>query len=137
MPAPTVYTEQTLTAYMLSVTSKISSVLQLDAHDFTEAVADTLLAYGVDDISSATRIAKLRALAKVEAWRTVKAATAGQVTFSADGSSFNLSDLREQAQSNLETAELEAMHYGLTGYAVGVAAISYANDPYAETEESA
>jgi hypothetical protein len=131
MTVPTAYTASQLQAFMLRTTGNLGTVLSLTTIDFEDAVTDVLLGYGVNTIESASDIAKLRALAKVEAWKVAKAKAAGRTDFDADGASFTRSQLIEQAQSNLEMAEQEAMvHGGLAGYAVTTAVFTYPGDPY-------
>lgn len=137
MPIPAAYTEQELGAYMLGVTGGLGTRLELAVADFDEGVTSALLAYGVDDIANADDIAKLRALARVEAWRTAWNHATGAYDFTADGSSFKRSELAKQAQAQLEQAEREAMAYGgIVGYTVTAARMVYANDPYTDNTET-
>ena len=131
MPVPTVYSEAALKSYMLVVTGNLGTVLGLSEGDFNEAVNDTLLAYDTSTIAGATDIAKLRALAKVQAWRVAKAKAAGKTDFTADGATFKRSQLMQQAQAGLEMAENEAISYGsYTGYAMTASGFVYVGDPY-------
>ena len=130
MPIPTIYNEPLLQHYMLNQTGNLGVVLSLTATNFIEAVADTLLAYGATDIANATDIAKLRALAKVEAWKVAVAHAAGYIEFTADGSSFKANQMHQQALAGLEAAETAAMEFGLSNYMVTVATLRYSNDPY-------
>jgi hypothetical protein len=137
MPVPSHYTEASLRMYMLDVTGGLGTRLELATGDFYEAVSSALLSYGVDDINQATDMAKLRAVARMEAWRTAWNKATGAYDFTADGSSFKRSDLAKQAQAQLEQAEREAMSYGaIAGYAVTTARMGHANDPYQVREEA-
>ena len=130
MPIPTVYSEPLLQQYMLNQTGNLGVVLELDVTDFIEAVADTLLAYGVTGIANATDIAKLRALAKVEAWRVAKAHAAGRTDFDVESAALKRSQLIAQVQMFLDMAEADALLYGLSNYRVTVGALVYSDDPY-------
>lgn len=112
MAIPTSYTESTLRDYMLTVTENVASALGWTATKFTEAVNDALVAYGVSDITSATDIAKLRTLAKVEAWKAVVDGTAADIEFTADGATFKRQQMHQQAVAALERAQAEAVARG-------------------------
>lgn len=140
MAIPASYTEYELTEYMLSVTSAVSATVGetgLQTYAFAEAVNDVLVAYGVDDIADAEDIAKLRSLAKVEAWRTVISHLMTAYDFSADGASYSRSQMLAAAEKALSMAEsaAEASGYSST-YAIQLGTITY-SDAYAlsETED--
>ena len=130
MAAPSSYTEETLAAYMLTCLSKVAAVLGWTTlGDVQEAVNDTLLAYGVGDISAATDVIKLRALARVAIWQQAVASLAAGYDFSADGGSYSRSQLQAMAARALEQAQTLAMPYDAT-YRVTTATITYKHDPY-------
>lgn len=132
MAAPTSYTESSLISYMRTVTQAVSDTLNLNTGAFQEAVNDVLAAYGVSDIADVTDITKLRALAKVAAWRTVNdwlVTTA--YDFSADGGSYKLSQMKEGAEKALAQAEQAASQAGyLDGYAIEMGTLTRPQDPY-------
>lgn len=131
MSVPTAYDETQLKAYMLDVVGGLGARLELIANDFNEAVISTLLLYGVNEAEDAKDIAKLRAIARMEAWRRAASKATGAYDFTADGSTFRRSELAKQAQQELEQAEREAMSYGaLVGYRVTTARLRHTNDPY-------
>lgn len=137
MAIPSSYSEVSLAAYMLSVTGNVAAALGWTASDFTEAVNDALVAYGVPDIANATDIAKLRALAKVEAWRAVVDGTAADIEFTADGANFKRNQMHQQAVAALERAQSEATARGYADSyvpAIQVGAVQW-KDPYL-TDES-
>ena len=142
MAAPTTYTEKTLGQYMQVSLGKVAKALALtagpsDAGDFTEAVNDCLLAYGVDDISTISgrdSITKLRALARVAAWQFVVTNFSALYDFSADGGSYNRSQLFKNAQDSLKLAEQAALPYD-SSYAVQVFGVDQKHDPYAYRPE--
>ncbi len=109
MALPSSYIESTLRDYMFAVTGSVASALGWTAVNFTEAVNDVLFAYGVTDIADAADIAKLRALAKVEAWRAVADATVADYQFSADGGSYSRQQMHQQAVAAWQRAEAEAV----------------------------
>lgn len=136
MAIPSSYTEPTLKNYMLSVLKELGSVLSLAAESFDEAVNDTLLAYGVTDIADATNMLKLRALAKVEAWKVAVTAAGARIDWSEAGASFKQSQYRTSAKEGLALAQSEATQYGgaMAGYEITVGAL-HVHDPYAWSEE--
>lgn len=140
MSAPTSYTEATLATYMHSVLGDVATTMGWSAGtaSYGEAVNETLLAYGVDSISSISGrdgIAKLRALARVEAWRQVISNTAGGYDFSADGASYSRSQMHEQALASMRVAEADAMQYGGYGYEAIFQNLEHVQDPYAYIED--
>lgn len=143
MAIPSSYTEVELQDYMLEITSAISSVIGLVSSDFTEAVNDTLVNYGVNSIASATNIKKLRLLAKIEAWRTVVNVTVAEYDQSRDSGESQVWDKKNQLHTNakaqLEAAETQAASLGYvadgaTYNTVAFGTITY-NDPYSITED--
>lgn len=137
MAIPSSYTESALRDYMVTVTANVAGAIGWTATEFTEPVNDVLVAYGVDNITDATDIAKLRSLARVEAWRAVAGATVADYNFSADGGSYSRNQLHEQAVKALERAESEASAngYAATGaMTIDLGGLKY-QDPYL-TDES-
>lgn len=140
MAAPSSYTESMLRDYMYATTKGVADVVGWTAKDFVEAVNDTLFAYGVDDISDATSMPKLRALARVEAWRAMATVTAGEFDYSADSGQtatyYKRSQLHQQAKASLVVAQAEAGAYVLAG--TGANAVQFGRlvyvDPYAPNE---
>lgn len=140
MSAPTSYTEATLASYMHSVLGDVATALGWAAGtaSYGEAVNEALLVYGVDSISSVSgrdNIAKLRALARVEAWRQVAAYTAGGYDFTADGASYQRSQMHAQAMASMRTAEADAMQYGGYGYEAIFQNLEHVHDPYAYLDD--
>lgn len=137
MAIPSSYTESALRDYMLSVTANVAGAVGWTAVNFTEAVNDALVAYGVADIALATDIAKLRCLARAEAWRSLVAATAADIKFTADGATFERQQLQEHCVAALERAEGEAVDRGymeLYSSTIALGSLKY-SDPYL-TDES-
>jgi len=130
MPVPSAYTETTLADFMHSQLGQFPTLFGWTSPaSYQEAVNETLLAYGVDVIASATDIRKLRALARVEAWKQVINELASKFKFQADGSTFEQQQMHEMALKNLTAAERDAMVY-TTDYSATVGSIGWTNDPY-------
>lgn len=133
MALPASYTEATLAAYMATELGQLATALGYSGSaGYQEAVNGALALYGVADVAQATDIAKLRALARLEAWKL--AASGAAYDFSADGASFSRSQLMDQINARLRAAELEAASYAdLPGYAAAVTGVTYTEDYYADT----
>lgn len=138
MSIPASYTEKTLAEYMHVMLGKVAKALDLHFDpngpgDYAEAVNDTLLAYGAEDIATITgtnNIQKLRALARVAAWQHVVTNFAALYDFSADGASYNRNQLFKNAQEALKLAERAAVVYG-SNYVARVRKVDHVHDPYA------
>ncbi len=104
MAIPSSYTELSLADFMRRITGNVAAALGWTADDFDEAVNETLLAYGVDELSSVTDVAKLRALARVAAWRALVDATAAEYNFSADGGTFSRQQIQDGCKAGLARA---------------------------------
>jgi hypothetical protein len=130
MPAPSVYTEAELAAYMHSVLGAVAAALGYTAPgSYQEAVNETLLAYGVDDIADATDIRKLRMLARVQAWQLAANDTAGDMDFKAGSTSFSRSQVHEQVLKNLSEAQVDALCFD-PSYQVESGSLDWIHDPY-------
>lgn len=134
-----IYTEQSLAEYMERVLGQTGAQIGLSAAsaDFELAVEDAVLTYGsgitIDTagvIVGATDITKLRALAKVEAWRTAVNATAGDYQYSTDGETRLRQQRHEQCKKLLALAVGEAARYGASGMKVGVWPLVQRQDRY-------
>lgn len=137
MPIPSTYTEKTLAEFMETTLGKCAKALELhaapnDAGDFAEAVNDSLLAYGTDDISTISgtdNLLKLRALARKAAWQYVVNNFAALYDFSADGGTYSRSQLFSQAKQAMEQAERQALMYDPV-YQASVVRLDHKHDPY-------
>lgn len=132
MAIPTAYTDFTLRSYMAASLGTIAETLGLDQLSFVEAANDVLLAYGVDDVAAATDVGLLRALARVEALRVAEQAVALSYDFSADGASFDRSQMAARVAALLVRAEADAARLGGGGaaWSVGVGSLGIPGDPY-------
>jgi hypothetical protein len=128
---PTSYTESQLKAFMITALGRIATVIDWDADtdQVAEAVNDTLLAYGVDDIADATDIVKLRALSRYSVLQAAHAWLATDFRFSADGGSYDRQQVFDHVGSLLDTAHSEAFAY-LPRYTVKASTVGYPADPY-------
>lgn len=135
MPAPTSYSETDLALYMheyvLGGDDGTAGALGWADDDsrYTYAVANTLRAYGVSLIADATDMAKLEALARVEAWRAVVQATAAEHDYASGTADFKRSQINAQARAALADAEGAAFAY-TSLYSVGVSAVRNTDTPY-------
>ena len=133
MAAPTSYDENTLAVYMDTLLGSLADVLDWTSGSgsFDEAINETLLAYGVDDIADATDIRKLRTLARREVWAlAVQALVAGDFDKTAEsGASLSLSQRLTNAQQRLTDAINDATIYDTT-YGIQRRRIVRSDDPY-------
>lgn len=140
MTAPTTYTTQELAEYMHTVLGDVAAALGWSAPDsYTEAINETLLTYGVSDIADATDIRKLRAIARVEAWKLAVGSLAARYDFGlADRQEFKRSQMLAGAKEALALAQADAASLGVGGgpqQVVGRTRLRYINDPYVENGE--
>ena len=106
MAAPVSYTEKTLADFMHAELGKTGSLLAYavgaaDAGSYQEAVNETLLNYGASTVDGAVDIQKLRALARVEAWRKAVGDLTTAYRFTSEGSTFDRGRLYQQAVETL------------------------------------
>lgn len=135
MAAPTSYTETSLKQFMGRALGAVADVLGWTIHegDYDEAVNETLLAYGVADIASATDIRKLRTLARREVWRAAMAELSTDYDYSKQGDRSSRSQAFAQAQKMFAMAETDAARYDTDANSVAVETVAYA-DPYEARE---
>lgn len=132
MPAPAIYTEAELATYLLSKQGlgDMAGILGWSTlADLQEVVNETLLSYGVATINLATDIQKLRAIARIEAWRAVVANVSSRITFQAGSQMFTQSDLLPNALKALGLAEQSGAQY-MPGLGAAIEHVEYSNDPY-------
>jgi hypothetical protein len=134
MPAPTSYTEKSLAEFMHAELGRVATVLGYsvgasDAGAYAETVNETLLVYGATTIADASEIKKLRALARLEAWKKAVGDLTTMYKFSADGGSFERQQMFDQAKAKMESAGMVAMAFD-SAYSVVVTRVTPVNDPY-------
>lgn len=134
MPLPVSYTEQTLAEYMHAELREFALGLNwTPTASYAEAVSCAILAYGVFSIDDCTDIAKLRALARVEAWRAAAAAVAGDYTFRDGISTHHRAELLRNALEGLKIALGDAAAY-LPGVCIEKRSVKFSQDPYGVRE---
>jgi hypothetical protein len=134
MAAPTSYTEKSLAEFMHAELGRVANVLTYnvgasDPGDYAEAVNESLLIYGAETIDAAADIAKLRAIAREQAWKKAVGDLTTFFKFSADGGSYERQQMFEQAKAKMESASLAAMVYSAE-YSVRITRSTPVNDPY-------
>ncbi len=136
MTPPILYTEKSLAEFMNAELGKVAILLgyavgALDAGSYAEQVNEAILRYGVTVIGSCTDIMKIRALARVEAWRKACNDLTTTYKFSSDGSSFERETIFNQAATNLNRVLALALVYDTTGaYVIRITRLKPVNDPY-------
>lgn len=134
MDIPARYTDEELKAFMLGEVGNLATVLELEADDFSEAVIDTLLAYGVETLDKADDVAKLRALARVFAWKVAVDKSAGWYNFRSGQDQFERKTVHEQARNRLADAQAKAAVYmPVGGPGLTVGAVAPGRSPYRAT----
>jgi hypothetical protein len=105
-----------------------------------EAIEDrTLEVYGVSTLAEATDLNKLHSIANMVAWNYVVSYFASRYNYSADGSSFQLSQLFDHANTMLAITTADAMSY-VSNFAIAFGkwddteADPYSNVPYFERD---
>lgn len=142
MALPSSYTETTFAQFLHRVLRDLADMLSwsVEGGDFDEIINDTLSAYGVDAISSATNIPKLRALGKLALWEAVLDAAIPEINYTADGTTMNREAIFQHVERKLNTARIDAMPYlPESGYSIEVLSVHHDDpyrwdDPYEETE---
>lgn len=108
MTLPASYTESSLLSFMASTIGTAAEALgwETGTGGYDEAVNDTLLTLGVEDVADYTgSLASVRAVARYHVWSHVVEASAGLIRHSVDQQSFNLPDVQKQALIALARAE--------------------------------
>lgn len=142
MAIPASYTEKTLAEFMYASLGKVASVLTVRLSpdgpgDLAEPVNDALLEYGtqtIGDITGVDNLRKLRAAARVAIWKYVVANFAALYDFSADGASYDRSQMFKHATEALTLAENDLMAFS-SQYSARVVSLRYIHDPYAYSED--
>lgn len=140
MAVPTSYTESELAQFMQDSLGAVATSLGYTVSlpgTYSEPINSTLFMMGVTDISAvgAADIPRLRAFAKVNAWRKAVGDTAADFDFSADGGNYRRSQVHDAALKALQRAEDEAAGYeDATNdlHSIGVSSVFYSADPYRE-----
>lgn len=125
----------TLATYMHAFLSDIATELDwsVAASSYDFPVADAIEAYGEATEALCTDAFKLHAIGKVKVLEHVGRATSNSIDFSADNSTFKMSQLHSQAMEMLANARIGAMIY-LPEYAIETGELEYPSDVYARIE---
>lgn len=131
MPVPTAYTEESFTQYLTNLLERagLSVMLTWVSTHIDEIVVDTLLAYGVNDITEAGDIAKLRALGALQLWEAVAEAAVLEINYTADGATMNREAIYQHAVGLVGQARIAALPY-TDDWQVGNHGVNHADDPY-------
>lgn len=136
MPPPTAYTEAQLAAYLLKDLGEIAEVLGWTSQaQLQEAIHDTVLAYPAADIAACTDVTRVRALARVMAWRQAVGSLSARFDFSDNAGSYSRSQMLKGARDRLADAEYAASTY-LPGMTVYVDPVPRSGDPYVPMTEA-
>lgn len=140
MPVPTTMDEQDVADFMHRELSDVATALGFTATSlgsYEDAVYDVALALDVEDVADETDMAKLRAFAKVAAWKRALSAAAARYDMSDGTQALKRSQLVASIKDALATAETEASQYAaaLAGYEVGVLRVTRTDDPYRQLDD--
>ncbi len=141
------YTETTFQHYLHSVLGRDelgqSLDWSVDNHDYLDALDEALLILDETDITQFTSsedLRKLRAVGRVEVWRSVMSRTAGDYDVKLqDGSDYKRSQLHAHASKMFDVATSEATMLGVnagTVFEVGITKVIHASDHYRYVESS-
>lgn len=129
MTLPFAYTESTLAEFMLGELGVTATATGVTLSDLAEAVNETMLVYGCTDLATALDMRKIRAIARVEAWRTVCNAVAGDYDYSDAGASYSRSQALKNATQRLDESLARAAAYYPT-YQATLSELTFTDDPY-------
>lgn len=136
MAPPVTYTEKQLAEYMLRELGEIAGVLGWTAQSqVQDAIDDALLAYPAAVISAATDISRIRALARVMAWRRAVGSLSARYDFSDQAGSYSRSQMLKGARELLGDAEYAASVYLPSPLTVYVDPVPRTGDPYVPLTE--
>lgn len=136
MTVPSSYSASELADYMHGELGRVAEACAFTSPDsYTQATVRTLIAYGVQDIASATNVPRLLALSSVEAWRLAVGQLTPQFSVNTDGRGQDRSDFFEHALKMLADAQTNALLYPDDGSGVDLASagrvvVRYRCDPY-------
>jgi hypothetical protein len=138
MPLPTVaYTRLQLADYLHRLLGNTAETLgwSVSGGHYWDVLDDALLAYAAAEgassvtIADATDLRQLRALARVEVWRAVVAATTAEHDYGTATARFARGQIHKQALAQLARAEADAAPYA-PEHVVRISAVRHAHDPY-------
>jgi hypothetical protein len=133
MAAPAAYSEATLKGLMHAMLGAVADSLgwSVAGGSYDEALNETLLAYGTDDVATVVgreNLLELRALARREVWRAVMAETSGDYDFQDEAGRNNRSQVFAMASKNYAQAAADALVYDPL-YEIRIETMGF-GDPY-------
>lgn len=145
MAAPSSYTETTFKTYLHGRLGALADALKWNVADgnYDEAVNDTLLAYGTDDITTintAANVNLLRAYGRYFLWKSVAEATVNRMdyTHADSGATYKHSQIHKQAKDMMKLVadEIVALGGDVSGYEITAYEIEYLDDMYTALDAS-
>lgn len=135
MPVPTAYTEAQLAAFMHDQLGEVGLILGFTAPSgqvgsYQEAIYAALFEYGVSNVSNASDIRKIRALARKAAIEKAMMSLAGRYTFRTGDKTFNRREMQQMLAPMLESARTECLEFDVNN-TVAIDKITWRDDPYA------
>lgn len=137
MPAPTEYSENDLAEYMIEILADIATVLGWDGDtpQITRAVYAVQRAYpddDLEDVSGATDMPLLEALARREALKAAATALAARVDIGSPAGDAKLAQQHAQCMRmlSLATFEAEQLLGDVASQAIVVRPVRHTEDPY-------
>jgi hypothetical protein len=130
MALPAAYDETTLSELIIVWLGPTATALEWETGSDTlsEVVNETLLAYGVATMAESTDIAKVRAIARWQAWRAAADALASQFNQTIGDQSLQLKALFDHAEKQRDYWHGQAMPH-LGQWAVTATPIVHLDDP--------
>ncbi len=112
MSVPSSYNAAELAAYMHGRLRTVAAACgYMVGSSYADAIVSTLVAYGVSDISQATSVPRLLALAEVAAWEMASTDTVPRTDVTTDGRSIRRSQFHDHAVEMLSAARARAAGY--------------------------
>lgn len=143
MAIPTTYSPKTFSQYCDRVLGHTAALVDwrpgqddTSAGSYEEVLNETLFSMGISDVANidSNNVYKFRVLARVQLWKHLAAAVAGDYSFSADGGSFSRDQVLGMAEKMLAIAQSDAAQFD-PAYAVILDNVEYGNDPYADYDD--
>lgn len=112
MSVPSSYNANELAAYMHGRLRTVAAACGYTVPaSYSDAIVSTLIAYGVSDISQATNVPRLLALADVSAWEMAATDTVPRTDVTTDGRTIRRSQFHQHAVEMLSAARSRAAGY--------------------------
>jgi hypothetical protein len=118
-----------LSTFITDTLGSFYDYLDWDSDNTDFVIQETLEQYGVDTEAEATDEVKLHALARVEIWKRVLVEVGHNYNFSADGGTYNRSQVFDMVTKNYELALKKALPYQ-SEYGIDTGELTTEQDPY-------